>query len=709
MVGRGLSAAIARVNATTRPEHDVRLRAWVLGAVLLAVGSVGVVGAAPLLEVAVVAALLPAAFVWSWRSRRSSNGVAKILISLVALFSLVRFFNDLSGIATVDDARVPLTSLFLAVQVLHAFDLPQRRDLMFTLGSSLALLALAAASGPPPAFALLLLPYLGAAVLALRRRALSVDAEWAEGGDGSRSDEVIIDAPATRGVGVHLVTAVAISALLFAIVPLRAETSFGGLQFDLGSAGLQRTDSSRVGGELPNSGAGDRPFDPLEYFGFAERVDPRTVGQLSGEPILRVRTDRARPLRGVVFDVYRDGVWERSEEEPRPRPGLPVLLRSGVGPSSTPARVTATVELLRATPNLMFAPANPLEVWTAAQSITPWSDGTITATNEMSAGTIYSVVSEIDVTPVEVLQRAPGRYEDAAPAALARWTQLPDTVPQRVHDLARSLAASATHQTPYGIARAMLQHYSREISYSLGAAPTPDDADPADHLLFETRQGWCEPIATSMVVMLRSLGIPARFVTGFAPGERDLLSGQHVVRADDAHAWVELFVPDHGWIAVDPTGVTAPALDPEGQGPQVLLLPALRWLRDRLLRNPEAAGAVAAAAVLWWTAAVAWRRWRRRRRLRAAGPWAGLIARLEQEGIRPPPSATPRQVVRHARRLAPDLDAAALEVLRRYEEERRYRPPDGGDTAVAAKADAEQALARLSDRGVRTAAAAARR
>src|SRR5690606_24932348 len=71
--------------------------------------------------------------------------------------------------------------------------------------------------------------------------------------------------------------------------------------------------------------------------------------------------------------------------------------------------------------------------------------------------------------------------------------------------------------------------------------------------LFESRLGWCEQIASSLVVMARAVGIPARLAVGFAPGEWDDVGNRFVVRERDAHAWAEVWFPDAGWVAFDPT------------------------------------------------------------------------------------------------------------------------------------------------------------
>lgn len=689
---RRLITTLADVNRTRRPEHDTTLRVRILVTVAISILAVMLSGAAPFAESLLVLALLPAGFWWSHRRRASSNFVAKGVISIAAVLVLLRFFGGLVGIGSVDDARLPLTLMFLEIQVLHAFDLPQRRDLVFTLSSSLALIGLAVSTGPGVWLLPVVLAYLVAAGASMQRYQRSVDAEWLDGAD--RVGVVDVGAPATttwRPLR-HAAALLAVGALVFAVVPLRSDATLGGLPFEFGLGGPQAADGSgRVGGNLPfdDAGEGSGDADPVEYFGFAERVDPRSVGELSDAPVLRVRTNRPRPLRGVVFETYEDGVWERSDPEPEPVSGLPVRIEDTRGPLADSTRVTQTIELLRPTPNLLFAASDPEEVWTAARSIVPWPDGTMTIGLDMTEGEIYSVVAQVDVTPLAVMRARPFDYADADPAALTRWTALPDTVPARVHDLAVQLALEADAQTPYAIAESIQAHIGDTVAYSLGADPTPADADPADHLLFEARRGWCEPIATAMVVMLRSLGIPARFVTGFQPGTRQILSGQYVVRASDAHAWVEVFVPDVGWTAMDPTGATTPVLDPDGEGPQILLLELAAWVGARLPRDPEVWALAVGAVVLLAGAAIAGRGHRRRLALRRAGPWSGMLDRLRTEGLDPPPADTPAEVVRRAARALPHLDPTALDDLRAYEEARRYTGTDPDPTP------AESALTRL--------------
>lgn len=195
-------------------------------------------------------------------------------------------------------------------------------------------------------------------------------------------------------------------------------------------------------------------------------------------------------------------------------------------------------------------------------------------------------------------------------------------VDRRLLALARQVTAPYTDD--YRRARAVEEYLRTQYGYSL----TPLEREPADplaHFLFERRQGHCEYFASAMAVMLRAVWIPARVATGFLGGTKNPLSGWYVVRANNAHAWVEAWIPGRGWIAFDPT----PA-DPEPAG-----LPA--WSRLSLWAD--------AFDIFWqeWvigydldrqlTLAFQVDRGRRNLSLRSAGNWwKGFAAKLERSG-----------------------------------------------------------------------------
>jgi transglutaminase-like putative cysteine protease len=138
---------------------------------------------------------------------------------------------------------------------------------------------------------------------------------------------------------------------------------------------------------------------------------------------------------------------------------------------------------------------------------------------------------------------------DYPPGITDVYLQVPE-IDRRIPELARSATQHAV--TPYDKAAALEVFLKTKFSYTLDLAGNPGK-DPLAHFLFETRAGHCEYFASSMTVMLRTLGIPAREVNGFLPGEFNELGGDYIVRASDAHSWVEAYFPGSGWMVFDPT------------------------------------------------------------------------------------------------------------------------------------------------------------
>jgi len=107
-------------------------------------------------------------------------------------------------------------------------------------------------------------------------------------------------------------------------------------------------------------------------------------------------------------------------------------------------------------------------------------------------------------------------------------------------------------RAPEGKARSLEKHLRRTYGYTL-EMPSAEAADPLANFLFSRRKGHCEYFASAMAVMLRTVNIPSRIVTGFAGGVYNPISGWYVIRASDAHSWVEAWLPGLGWTTFDPT------------------------------------------------------------------------------------------------------------------------------------------------------------
>jgi transglutaminase-like putative cysteine protease len=200
----------------------------------------------------------------------------------------------------------------------------------------------------------------------------------------------------------------------------------------------------------------------------------------------------------------------------------------------------------------------------------------------------------------------------------AEYGQLPYPYP-RVQALAESITAGDT--TTYDKVQSLIGWIATHTHYSLDIPPLPPGADTVDEFLFGNRVGFCEQISTSLAVMLRSLGIPAREAVGYVPGGYDPITDLWQVHANDAHAWVQVWFPGYGWQNFDPTAVVPPSNPSPGST-------ALKDVAGALRRVPWVPVVAVLAGVGLAVLAV------RRRRARPA-TWAARVARdTERAGRR---------------------------------------------------------------------------
>jgi transglutaminase-like putative cysteine protease len=149
-----------------------------------------------------------------------------------------------------------------------------------------------------------------------------------------------------------------------------------------------------------------------------------------------------------------------------------------------------------------------------------------------------------------------------------KFLQLPDDLPQSIRDLAASVTADS--DTPYDKAGAITRYLRGNIKYAPTIPKPPADADPLEWILFSHREAYCVYYASAEVVMLRSLGIPARMAVGFSQGTgtsaveglpeeaEEIAINTYTVRRNNAHAWPEVYFPGIGWVEFEPTGNQSP-------------------------------------------------------------------------------------------------------------------------------------------------------
>ena len=136
------------------------------------------------------------------------------------------------------------------------------------------------------------------------------------------------------------------------------------------------------------------------------------------------------------------------------------------------------------------------------------------------------------------------------------YLQLPDELPERVGELAEKITESS--ESVYDKTKAIERYFDRNgfVYDQKNVAVPTGDQDYVDQFLFDTKVGYCDNFSTSMVVMLRTIGIPARWVKGFAPGElgrNENKESVYKITNNEAHSWVEAYMPGVGWMPFEPT------------------------------------------------------------------------------------------------------------------------------------------------------------
>ncbi|SEO01108.1 Transglutaminase-like enzyme, putative cysteine protease [Amphibacillus marinus] len=297
----------------------------------------------------------------------------------------------------------------------------------------------------------------------------------------------------------------------------------------------------------------------LSQVGYSE--DDSTLGgsfAQNNTPLFRTETQSNHYWRIESKDFYTGSGWERTTDlnfQPFEADALEINFNDNTQPMQE-----ATVEYLDAVnfdylvyPYGLSQPA-PTEnggfIFDQESGFVQSEQGSLPRNEPISLFYQYPDFS------TDQLRNSVGGY----PAAATRYLQLPDSLPERVYQLAAELTEG--EETIYDQVVAIEQYFDQgEFTYQTRNVPIPrDDQDYVDQFLFETQYGYCDNFSTAMVVMLRTLGIPARWVKGFTGGEllenlstEDETLYRYEVRNSNAHSWVEVYFPEQGWVSFEPT------------------------------------------------------------------------------------------------------------------------------------------------------------
>ena len=538
-------------GAKRLPEDSVALRSWVLAAVLVGEAAVLSSGYFDVVTGVLVPVLTVVAFAVSYLRRRERNFLIKVLLAFGALAALAMFFREVLG--SLYDTRIPLARLFLWVQVIHAFDLPARKDLSYSLVSGLILVAVGAVLSTSLWYGLFVLAFVLCAMAAMSQMNLSEARERAGIGE-TESKGIVLGTVVPCFFAVIVVGLVCFSllpqrqAMNLTMLPTSAFRNVG----ENFSGGVQNPYYAPPGGD-PFAGP-PQDISSDSYHGFLPYMDLRSRGRLSDEVVMKVRSEESVPYRGVVFDDYNGKGWEIStgdKAETLDSDGLrfDTYGAANTEPAQGPSREVAQVfHVEEDSTNIIFGAYHPETVFFPTGSIKIDPYGSLRAPYQIPAGSTYSVISRVPNASADQLRSAGTGYPEGV---VDRYTQLPPTGLERTRGLAARLTEGTTN--PYDAVFRMNQYLKESYPYDLSIPPQGEDMDSVEYFLFEQKRGYCEQFSSSLAVMARSLGIPARVATGYAPGEYNPFTGLYEIKASDAHAWVEVYFPGYGWTTFDPT------------------------------------------------------------------------------------------------------------------------------------------------------------
>ncbi|TDL55586.1 DUF4129 domain-containing protein [Paenibacillus dendritiformis] len=398
--------------------------------------------------------------------------------------------------------------------------------------------------------------------------------------------------PEMKRTSLRYLLQMAVSAIVVIALIITVGVSVPGLEPILTDPYTAWTNRNGTGGNLVDrivsnvSGTGTGTPTPTTS-GYSNHDSQLGDGfQMNYEPVMTVTSEARGYWRGEAKDIYTGQGWVDAKREESLEP---MSIGERFEADDAPSKRIQTKEIIQ-------------KVQIQSNQIYPVLFGmySVAAVEELEGGdterlvwngresevryegrgtprypTSYTIVSHVPIISEQELRAAP---PSEAPDSV--YLQLPDRFPERVADLARSLTEGETNN--YDKAKKIEQYLRTQFTYT----NVPDlskrtSSDFVEGFLFEIKEGYCDYFSTSMAVMLRSVGVPTRWVKGYAPGAREgsdrpMMTGsfdpdeggRFRVTNADAHSWVEVYMGEYGWISFEPTpGFSMPSPDQEKQEP----------------------------------------------------------------------------------------------------------------------------------------------
>lgn len=560
-------------------EDSIALRVLVLGLVVLGIVATDIASETTFSLWAVP--LSTVGTIWSYYRRHNANIPVKFCIAIGMLIALGAFFGRFIG--QLNDTRLNLAQLLIELQVLHNYDTPRRKDLGYSIVIGLILLGVAATLSQTMAFAPVLLVF-----LAVSLPTLVLDYRSRLGLKPLKKEKLTKKNFTSANFKVLIVNFLVILGLglgIFAVLPrfpgyqLRSFPVSTPIQLQGEFTGRSIINPGYVregngGGDGSGTGTGQGSsgepgtVDSNFYYGFNSEMNQNLRGEMKPKVVMRVRSQAEGFWRVLAFDQYTGKGWKISRND-----DVTTLRRSSWSYKidldlpliKTPTReVVQTYNVVSDLPNLIPALSNPKEIYFPGPVIAVDQEGGLRSPVQLSEGMTYTVLSEVPYRDRTLLGKADTKY----PKEIKDYyLQIPPEIADKVRQKTEAILADYNRQrvsrtedvrtlnSVYEKTLYLAQYLKQNYSFPenpLGLPHLDQNDDLVESFLFKHQGGYPDHFSTVLTVMLRSIGIPARLVAGFAPGEFNPFTGMYIVKNTDAYAMTEVYFPKYGWFAFDP-------------------------------------------------------------------------------------------------------------------------------------------------------------
>lgn len=590
------------LGSNTEVENSITFRILVTLTVIVGITSTLLVAEdAVLTSIASISLTIFGSFL-SFNRRNKKNWWIKLLLALFMMVAFANFLRD--AIMNPYDPRIPLSSLLIWLQVLHSFDLPKRKDLNYSLFVALILICVTATISRDLVFGIFLLLFCVFSLLSLLYNNLSrnkISSDFSMSKKQTIKSSVIPIVTTIVGMGVVFLFIPRYQTMKIKTFPVSIKLpEIPNFQGQIKEKTTKDVEKQTINGKEVLSIK--RSFNKNAYYGFSTELDLNFRGELSDEIIIKMRSSDNTYIRGMGFDLYDGKNWKMSQPFELKKifsNKLPISTRMS---SEIKRDLTQKHELIQTfyiekeQSNLVFSSTYAEEVYFPSNYVMSDKYGSLRSPVELAEGLTYSVVSSVPEFNSEDLKKLKEpvylstdiykklsknqgennfkisenlkklyKFDKHSVSYLnnfntrkqniytvePNYLALPENISPAVYNLAENITQK--FNTQFEKTEAIRRYLMTTYPYNLKIPEFPENEETVNYFLFTQKEGYCEHFATSMVVMLRSIGIPSRLVTGFAPSSYNNITGYHEIKSSDAHAWVEVFFPMRGWVPFDPT------------------------------------------------------------------------------------------------------------------------------------------------------------